>query len=386
MNWVDVALGGVLLIVALAGWRTGLIATAAAFFGFVAGAAFGVWLVPRITAGQEFPAVVNTALLFVGLIIGGLLGQALLGALGRGLRSALDFAPVRVLDSLAGLLVSSGVFLFFAWLVLSMVATLPATQPVEQVRDSRGYEALEGVMAGPGSSLLSQLRGLLAQLDLPRIPFNEALLPPVAAPDDDTIPAAARSVASASVLPVSALAGRCDSSSTGSSVVVGAQRVVTNAHVVGGATRITVRYRGATLPARLVYLDRAVDVAVLYVPGLRAPAPDWAATTRGTDTAVVGYPLGGPLKLRPARVRGNATIANNVGAGQRQVLVFRGRVQPGNSGGALLNSAGKAVGLVFASAADDEYTGFALPASTVTPVIRKTASATQAVGSGTCAK
>ncbi len=384
MNWVDVAMVGVLLVVALGGWRTGLIATASAFFGFVAGAALGVWLVPRLLAGRDLPDLVGMGLLLLGLIVGGVLGQAILGRLGSALRSALDFAPVRVLDSLAGSLVSAGVFLFAAWLVLSMVATLPANPPVEQVRDSRSYATLEQVMAGPGSSLLAQVRGLLAQLELPRIPFNDALLPPVAAPDDVDVSAQARAVAAASVLPVSALAGRCERSSTGSSVVVGPQRVVTNAHVVGGASRITVRHGGSTFAARLVYLDRRVDVAILYVPGLRAAAPGWVEARRGMEAAVAGYPKGGPLKVRPARVRGSATIATDVGSGQRQAVVFRGLVQPGNSGGALLNTSGKAVGLVFASAADDEHTGFALPASTVTAVIEKTANATRAVSSGAC--
>ncbi|MGV1004844.1 MAG: MarP family serine protease [Candidatus Nanopelagicales bacterium] len=385
-NWVDLGVLVLLILVGLIGWRAGLIATAAAFFGFVGGALFGAWLVPQLTAGRDLPVVLNTVLLLIGLVLGGVLGQALLGWLGSKLRTALDFAPVRFVDSLAGSLASGMAFLLTAWLALSLIAALPGATPVQLVRDSRSYAALESMMSGPAGSAIEELRGLLAQLDLPRIPFNEALLPPVAEPDSAAV-SRARQVASESVLPVTALAGRCPDSATGSAVVISSQRVVTNAHVVAGASQITVRPPGsAPLPARVVYLDRGNDVAVLLVAGLAAPAPKWADARRGTAAAVTGYPLGGPLKVRPARVRGSATVPLEGGSGGREVLVFRGRVQPGNSGGALLDEEGSAIGLVFASAENDENTGFALPAALVTQVTSKTRESTKEVSTGACAK
>jgi S1-C subfamily serine protease len=386
VNWVDVALLVGVLVVAFAGWRAGVISTTAAFAGFIGGALAGAWLVPQVLAGSDWPSMLKAIATIAGMLVLGMIGQALLGMVGRSIRDALSFTPLRVLDSASGMVVSTIAFLLSAWLLLSVAASLPQGAASDQVRQSRAYPILESVVGGPGSALIEDARSLLASLELPSLPFNPATLPPVEDPGDVEFTEALVAAADSSVLQVATDSSRCATSSLGSAVVVSEERVATNAHVVAGAGRITVRgpdqrSRGA----RLIHLDRATDLAILHVPGLEAPPLRWRASAdRGTEAAVVGYPGGGRLTLRGARVRGQATIDDDAGSGLREVVVFQGLVQPGNSGGPLLDLDGRVLGLVFANSSVDDRTGFALAASEVRPVIDQTRDAREEVSSGAC--
>ena len=386
-NWVDIALLVGLLIVAIAGWRSGIITTAASFAGFIAGALAGAWLVPRLLADAQWPLVIQAVATIAGMFVLGILGQAVLGFAGRALRDAVDVRPIRIVDSASGMVVSILAFLLCSWMVLSVAATSSLGPASEQVRASRGFPLLDQVMAGPGASLLDDARELLATIDVPSLPFNPTTLPPVDDPQDVEVSPDASRVANESVVQVSTTSTRCGSSTLGSGVVVSREHVATNAHVVTGAGRITVRNAGdrSVRGARLVHLDPATDVAILYVPGLESPAPSWTAKApRGTDAVVAGYPGGGSLILGEARVRGQILVGDDTGPGSREVHVFQGLVRPGNSGGALLALDGSVLGLVFANAQDDDRTGFALTQGEVAKAIRGTRGATADVPTGAC--
>lgn len=386
LNWIDVALAIGVVFVAFTGWRSGVITTAASFAGFIGGALLGAWIVPNLIADRAWPTVMQAIATLAGMLVVGVLGQMVLGFVGRTVRDAVDFKPIRIVDSVSGMAVSVVAFLLCAWMLLSVAAASSLGTASEQVRGSRGFPLLDQLMAGPGGSLLDDARELLASIDLPSLPFNPATLPPVDEPMDVEVSGTTADVARASVVQVATSSARCPAS-VGSGVVVGPGRVVTNAHVVAGSGRITVRgaLGGGSRAAQLVYLDPSTDVAILAVPGLSAPVPDWVADAgRGTDAVVAGYPGGGGLTLREARVRGQILVADDTGGGTREVYVFRGLVQPGNSGGALLDQQGSVIGLVFANAQDDERTGFALTSAEVRPAIVAGRNASDAVSSGSC--
>lgn len=388
LNWIDVVLVVGLLVMAMVGWRTGVITTAAAFAGFIGGAIGGAWLAPRILAELDLSDLLE-AVLLVALMLGlGLLGRSILGSIGREIRGTVDSGTARFLDSASGMVVSAAAFLLSAWLLLSVAASMPGGGlAAAQVNESRTYPILDELMSGPGDQFLDDARAILADLDLPSLPFNTAMLPTVDDPSDVEVTDEVLAVARESVVQVATTSPECGSSSLGSGVVVGRAQVATNAHVVTGARSIAVQLagRGRALAARLVHMDRATDLAILRVPDLDAPVPAWTRSARkGTDAVVAGFPRGGPMKLREARVRGSASVADDAGSGTREVVVFRGLVQPGNSGGPLLDLDGRVIGLVFANSAQDDRTGFALAASEVVPVIEDTGTSARAVPSGAC--
>jgi S1-C subfamily serine protease len=139
----------------------------------------------------------------------------------------------------------------------------------------------------------------------------------------------------------------------------------------------------------VVLFDAQRDLAVLAVPGLTAAPLHLGGTLeRGDQGVVAGFPLDGPLTLEPARVRStlDAVGADIYGAPgvQREVYSLYAKVEPGNSGGPLLDPAGQVVGVVFAKSLDDDTTGYALTLAEARPVLTAAASANDAVPTGAC--
>ena len=306
-NWVDIALLVGLLVVAIAGWRSGVITTAASFAGFIGGALCGAWLVPQLLAGREWPAFLQAMATLAGMFVLGVIGQSILGFAGRTVRDAVDFRPIRVVDSASGMVVSILAFLLCAWMVLSVAASSSLGPTSEQVRASRGFPLLDQVLAGPGGALLDDARELLATIDVPSLPFNPATLPPVEDPANVEISEVAARVARDSVVQVSTTSTRCGSSSLGSGVVVSPGRVATNAHVVAGAGRITVGSAN----------DRATRGARLVVPRSGERHRDPARARARVPGAAVGRRRSAGDRRRGGRLPRRGTADPGRGAGPR---------------------------------------------------------------------
>ncbi|MEP7334091.1 MAG: trypsin-like peptidase domain-containing protein, partial [Terracoccus sp.] len=171
--------------------------------------------------------------------------------------------------------------------------------------------------------------------------------------------------------------------------VVSPGRIITNAHVVAGASRLRVESGGEMLPANVVLFDPNRDLAVLSVAGLDAPAlPLGAGLERGQSAVVPGYPLDGPFTVVSARVRATLNARGydiySTGTVVREIYSLNTTVQPGNSGGPLLDTQGRVVGVVFAKSLEDDRTGYALTLAEARPVIDRAASASTSVDTGAC--
>jgi hypothetical protein len=129
-----------------------------------------------------------------------------------------------------------------------------------------------------------------------------------------------------------------------------ATHVVTNAHVVEGCGQVSVRYGTRAAPARVVALDRAIDLAVLQtslsLPGNLAIRRE-PALRLGESVVAFGFPLAGSLSQAGNLTTGNVSAL----AGLRDdadTIQISAPVQPGSSGGPLLDASGSVVGVVTA--------------------------------------
>ncbi|AWN55891.1 hypothetical protein DK412_27115 [Methylobacterium sp. 17Sr1-1] len=163
-----------------------------------------------------------------------------------------------------------------------------------------------------------------------------AMPPPPASP---VVPPAA---------PPSPSAGK-PSGSSGSGFFVGrAGEVLTNAHVVEGCGRVEVRGPLGSVPAQVVARDPANDLAILRT-GLTPPKVAGLRTgiRLGEPVAAFGYPLAGMLSTSGNFTLGNVTALTGLGD-NTSYLQVSAPVQPGNSGGPLLDGNGNLIGVVTA--------------------------------------
>lgn len=169
--------------------------------------------------------------------------------------------------------------------------------------------------------------------------------------------------------------------------------VVTNNHVISGASRITVTVNGSTkaLPATVVGTDPSDDVALLQIPG----ASDLPTVTFGnSDKVKVGdgvVAIGNALGLQGGPTV-TAGIISAEGRGltaqdpssQAQITLTNmlqtdAAINPGNSGGPLVNSSGAVIGMnsdeaTNAGSTTAQNIGFAIPSnkiSSLLPLLRK---------------
>ena len=125
------------------------------------------------------------------------------------------------------------------------------------------------------------------------------------------------------------------------------------------------------------------------MPGLRAPALEFATEARVRDDAIIaGFPKNQPFTAGAARIRARQTARGpdiyHSGQVTREIYAIRGKVEPGNSGGPLLSTDGRVYGVIFAAALDTASTGYALTAGEVAPDARTGAQATTPVSTQTC--
>ena len=125
--------------------------------------------------------------------------------------------------------------------------------------------------------------------------------------------------------------------------------ILTNAHVVSNCTEIRVAVGQSTfLPASLVARDIANDLALLKTSSTPARVAALRANVRlGESVEAFGYPRSNLLATSGTFTLGNVTALAGLGDDSRYLQVSA-PVQPGNSGGPLLDQSGNLVGIVSA--------------------------------------
>jgi len=393
VNWVDVLVLVLALLAGISGARQGMVAAAASFIGVLAGAVIGVRIAPSLIAGYESPEV-RVALGVSIVIVLVALGETLGVLLGRAVQRRIDGESVRQVDTFLGAVVQGMAALVVAWLVaLPLTKSSAYTGLTGAVRDSSVLRIVDTMMPNVLRQLPTELTRLLDVSGFPDVlaPFSPTPITDVGPADPVLLNSPVVRQARASVLKVRGRARSCSRALEGSAFVIAPQRVITNAHVVAGTDQVQVETSDGTLDATVVLYDPETDVAILKVPGLRAPVLQLApkSAVSGTSGLVLGYPLDGPYTASAARVRDRIHLRGpdiyNATTVVRNVYTVRAVVRSGNSGGPLLDGSGQVLGLVFGAAVDNDETGFVLADDEISDDVATAPSRNVEVSTGTCA-
>jgi len=370
----DLLLVAWIAIFALQGAYRGLLAQALSLIGFGIGALAGSWVAPQFLADNS-PWVAFASL------VGAVVGASLLGAasvsIAESPRRFLAFRPgLRLLDSVGGAGLGGALGLALAWLLAVVALHQPGLGFRNDVRNSTILPKL--MRAVPPDRVLQALN----RFDpFPELALGGGRLPP---PDASVLQSTGAKTAAGSVVKLHGTA--CGLGTQGSGWVVRKALVATNAHVIAGEHQTTILApNGQTLDAQPVYVDSQNDVALLRVPSL---ALDPLAVDRDgkfpRKVVILGYPRDGPLTGTAATAGSPRTViapdAYDRRVGARMIVPLRGRVQPGESGGPVVDSRGRVIAMVFAGAKRGPN-GFAIP---VELVLRGAAKPLRPVSSGPC--
>ncbi len=171
--------------------------------------------------------------------------------------------------------------------------------------------------------------------------------------------------------------GFTGASSQGSGIIISEDGyVVTNAHVVEGATSVQIVLNDdTTYDAKIVGSDNKTDLAVLKVEAKGLNAADFgdsSALKLGESVIAIGNPYG--LELSGSVTKGIVSALEReivVENYQMKLLQTDAAINPGNSGGALVNMYGQVIGINSSKiiSSDAEGLGFAIPVNEAKPII-----------------
>ena len=158
---------------------------------------------------------------------------------------------------------------------------------------------------------------------------------------------------------------------TGSGFIINNNgQIITNAHVVAGATKVTVTLKdGRTIPGKVKGIDRVTDVAVIEINQKNLPSIQIGNSDRikpGEWAIAIGNPLGLDNTVTAGIVSATGRTSAEIGAADKRVNYIQtdAAINPGNSGGPLLNAMGQVIGMNTAILRGTQGLGFAIPINT----------------------
>ncbi len=172
--------------------------------------------------------------------------------------------------------------------------------------------------------------------------------------------------------------GTTTSEGSGSGIIISEDGyIVTNNHVIDGATKVTVTLNtGSEYDAKIIGSDEKTDLAVIKIkPDETITVAELGDSTKlqvGEKAVAIGNPLG--MEFFGSTTQGIISAVNrtiNVENRTMNVIQTDAAINSGNSGGALVNSYGQVIGInaVKISSSTVEGMGFAIPISEAMPII-----------------
>jgi S1-C subfamily serine protease len=273
-------------------------------------------------------------------------------------------------DSVAGVVVAVAGALITCWLVAALLVATSWGTVASGIQGSRIMKALDQTLPAVPSAE-ARLQTMLRNVDFPSV-FASIVSPTV--PFSGSAPKLGRNTLSprspGDILKV--LAMGCSGIHQGTAFFIAPHLVVTNAHVVAGATSVTVG--GAS--AQVALYDPVNDIAILRVaisatPMTFVPSPP----SSGASAEVIGFPLNGTRTVSPSIIGGQITAKSrdiyDRQTFNRTVLVVYSNIEPGNSGSPVLVR-GDVAGVVVSKSLTQSETAYAIPATTIEGDVAKT--------------
>lgn len=271
----------------------------------------------------------------------------------------------------------------------------PPFEQVREIRTSRGGLARTAALAVLLSLISGFIGGVIAtQVDestgsSSNEPYTQVTAPPVVSDAESSdlsgVAQAAQRLANSVVTISSSVdSGLSEGEATGTGVVVTSDgEILTNAHVVEGATEVRVRFAGDTEPvvAEVLAADAGNDLALLKVNATSLTAATFAkpgSVRVGDQVVAIGYALaldGGPSVTTGIVSAMKRTIFTESGA-LNSLIQTDAAISSGNSGGPLANMRGEVVGINTAVARGDTNSsanniGFAISVDEVLAVLEQ---------------
>jgi S1-C subfamily serine protease len=147
-------------------------------------------------------------------------------------------------------------------------------------------------------------------------------------------------------------------------------QILTNAHVIEGADRVTVKLKdGRTLEGKVVGADPITDVAVIKIDGDNLPTLSLGDSDQikpGEWAIAIGNPLGLENTVTTGIISAIGRSSQEIGVRDQRVELIQtdAAINPGNSGGPLLNIRGEAIAMNTAIIEEAQGLGFAIPINT----------------------
>jgi S1-C subfamily serine protease len=373
----------------IAGIRTGALPQVFGIAGAVAGVLVILSLAPwllDVTHGLE---PVPRALAVLAAVLGSvLLFEAVGSTLGRSLAGGLQHGMLSGADRVVGGFMGAAQAILIIWLAGGLLAAGPFPSLARTANQSVVVRSVDEFLPPP-TVVVGEIAGALDASGLPDVfvGLDPVPLPAVATPSTRE----ARQIADAALASTARIVTRaCTEQVTGTGILLAPDYMVTNAHVIAGASSIRVALGDRLVDGIPVLFDARLDVALLHTPGLGGPGVHLATRVpdRGMTGAALGFTGGGPLVVLPAGVAGSyqATGRDIYGMDQvtREILELRAPIDPGDSGGPLVLADGTVGGMVFAESRSDPNVGYALSPVSVGERVQPAIGRTAPVSVGPC--
>jgi S1-C subfamily serine protease len=352
------------VVAAAGGYRIGFVARAASWVGVILGLVAALALLPPILRdAAEMSDGARLGIVVITTLSGALLGQMLGIVVGTKLSGTLPEGNWRKADQ--GIGIAGGVVGVLAamWLILPTAADVPGWS-AQQVRSSAVAQGLDQWAPDPPDAVQT-LRRLVGSESFQ--PVFEGIQPaPDTGPPPGSVALSQEVITQVSASTVRVEGVACRTTQNGSGFAVGPGLFVTNAHVVAGERETTIIDNSGTAhDADVIVFDADRDLALLQSSTHQPPGLPIADASNGDVGAVFGHPGGSPdLVISPASVEDQVIAVGrdlyDEDETRRSVLILSANLRQGDSGGALVNSAGEVVGVAFAIAPDNPDTAYAL--------------------------